>query len=705
MSMTRFPAGFLQGIPAEFDPQSLAAAEEIQAARPPVEPQPPPVSPEEVTRLEGIPSDQSGSRDLTEGMAASDMVMRTAAPYLPNPRAPGMNVMPGYYDHSVFGPDGKELFDDALVNKPGEIAKLAQDSASRQETLGTNRDIFYDNFQREQKGLLATAAEHRVQDEARTHQEIQKLNLATRKYTEDLANRNEFWAQPGSIFAAIGAAMLAWASPGDPGIGMRMLQQHVQADWERRKGLADMHLGELRSNVANYRAIAGDRQRGDQLALAESYHMAGMELQRIAGQMQSEKNRTALLIGAKEMEQQAELKRMLVTQQSVYNKPRVENPAIANEYKAIGQALPGVGPSPIKGTWTPGMPQKPTGTPVGSGSGTAKPQSSYQSFKSVQGAADPNKAGGKGFISDKDAQFLESRVPGATQQLTSERNDVIQSIMAEIGADPRMIDPRMSDEEVSARLMPQQRAKFNEKMAGYRKWLQEDNKEISSAVRPIAERIGAYKEMGKDLAVLDLVSSRLKVNPDELVGTRYKQMFGGGNVRKVKEFLVAGGMPDSEAGQQAARLDRFVSNFNQDSAGIVNQYIKSIAGGTVTEGEDKRRMEYASSDHSIGSFRNFVRGISRDAHSAAKASIGAAKSNVTRTAWLAYIGQETPTVGYSGVEGYNSFENAQVGNTGKREVTRHPHHGTARDPEVQRAAASRLLSPEQRKKVLENADK
>lgn len=181
---------------------------------------------------------------------------------------------------------GKKLYDEAFTNAPGRrTAALNAEADVNAQKYGALEQHYADQAQKDQAAMAAFAA-RRQQEQEEILQRQQALDKATQFYSQDLADTGKFWHSPANIIGAISASLLAMNAPGDPSIGVRLVNQAIDRDMAQRQNAANMHLGALRSNLAGYQKIAGDREAGDLLAQSEAHRMAAQEVARISARFE-----------------------------------------------------------------------------------------------------------------------------------------------------------------------------------------------------------------------------------------------------------------------------------------------------------------------------------------------------------------------------------------------------------------------------------
>ncbi len=616
-----------------------------------------------IPELEGTPDALGANNDSTKGVLASELMQKSLSPYLPNPtQAPGNTLVPSYADYS--GPT-RSGWEDAFVTKPAQIEKSVMEGADAEGRLGEAKAEWYKNQQLQDQSDLAHLTQNRADNQALVEQAQQKLEAKTQQYSNELSDAGKMWHTPDRIMAAISAFFMGIGG-GDSLAPVKILNDAINADFQKRKQLADMHLGELRSNVGTYRAIAGDKDLGDRLAYAESKRTAAMELERIAAQFQGPLAKAKAATAVKSLLRDVDVQMMQLRVAMVHHNASFQDPRMAKELQAQGAGMPaGEGPTPDKGFWNAGFPVSKGQSGASGGTSGMSGGASGSGTGSVPPSGIPAVVTGQGGYLDPDQKkFMEARVPGSTDQIEAVRRSVTSHLLAKAGADPGLSS--LSPSQIAAKLTPAQRALYNKENATYQNELSQDNAKIQVAMQPIAKRMSAYRTLGKQLDVLEMTAKQLskqtgtEVSPDKLLDTRYAQIFGSGNVKKAAEWLAAGSKPTEAHEAQARNLQQAINTFKQIRAGNISAWVQATSGGTVSEGEDARNREFIASDHSFQSLRGFQQFVSQGAQAEAKTALMAARSNVTRLIWQASIGMEDPTLGHQGIKGYDKKAAAKI---------------------------------------------
>lgn len=631
---------------AEVSAAPAGAAQELtKAAQPAVDQapvMPPGTSINDVPTMNGIPGQQEAGNDETEGIQAQDLAMRVGLPYVPTQSGGGPTVMPGFENYLPVG--GKAAWED--INQRGaELGRQIDAGAQAEEDKSNALADFFKRERARQDEVQAAVKQRQLEDQAQIAAQQKQIQDATEKYSNDLADRGQYWRNPGNILAAIGAALIASVSD-DKSVGIKIIQQSMNADFAQRKALADMHLGELRSNLGAYRQIAGDRALGDRLAQAEQNRIMAMEVDRIGQQFQGPIAKAKAAAIKQEFLRNYQVQMAQLHAAMIYNAPKAAPAPIANAYGQMAQSNPGdmKAYAPAKG-WQAQVAAPASGKYVAAGPAPGQGVSTFRSEVNKQ-------ASQGGYMTQQQRDLLNKRYPGSADAIDTERATAVRDMAANVGVDPSGLDPRMSDSQIAAYIeskKPGASTKFNSEMEKYKRFLAEDNANISKQVQPMVERINGYRRLGRTMRTVEAVAQRLTGGDvDKLISTKTNQLAGPALVKQINEYLDSG-QPGSSHEAQAREVADFISNYRQDAAMAINRFIKTQAGGNVTEGEENRLNQFIKSSHNWNSLSNFQKLVSQDAHAEAKSAIAGAKSALTSTAWNLRIGQETPETPYRGV--------------------------------------------------------
>ncbi len=522
--------------------------------------------PPPVPTFPGVPGSSEAGQNAAEGTDVALALRKGIFQRMPVGGAPaGVVQGPGEDYSREGGAHGKSDWEDTFVTKPAQIERAMMEGADVEGQYGQAKSDYYKRLQKSQGDELAILQSRRIAHQQEIEAQQANIQQATESYSNDLADRGQFWKNPLHIVGAIGAAMMALGS-GGPTIGVKLINDAVTADFNERKQLANMHLGELRSNLGSYRQIAGDKELGDRLALAESLRVAVMEGDRIAAQFQGPAAKAKWAAVAKETNAQRQVLMMNMYHQGVYQPAGVVDPRIADANKAAGKALgPGIGYTPFAGP----------GTASGGASG-GQGQSGAggsQSYSAGPTAAKPGVFGGG--ISPEVLAAAEARAPGSGRQAQAEHDEVAQRIWSVSRGNP---------------------ATYNDKMEAFEQKQEDDIKGIAVAAQPIVAKINGYRRLGDDIGLIRVMANRLHTDPDTLLGSGSGAIMGKEFMAKYKDTMhLLGNTDPAKANKYATELqetENAVERFKQVLAGNQNTYIHDKSGGNVSANENLRMKEY-----------------------------------------------------------------------------------------------------------------
>ncbi len=611
----------------------------------------------------GIPGSADAGLDDAEGAEGAMLARRRLFPRMFGPTGMSGAIMPEGENFLPFGgTEGKALWQDTAVTKPQQLEEAVMAGAQAESDLGSAKADFFKRTQESQAQELALIKERQNARQAEIIAKQQQLEQATQRYSNDLADRGQYWRNPGNIISAIGAALIAGGSPNDPGIGVRMINQAVQFDYAQRKGLADMHLGELRSNVAAYRQIAGDKDLGDKLAYAEGQRVASMELERISGQFQGPIAKAKAAAISKEFLRNYSIQMAQIHAAMVYNKPHMENPLVKQSYDAAGKATGGVGYTPFAG------PGSQSGAVSGSKSvaGPGQPNAvvGHPGATGGQVSLSPFAARMKTMwkpMSDSERSMYEKRAPGSSRQIEAEYDDVIERIASVSKGNPDT---------------------FNSKMEEFERGIETDIKDIAKAAQPSLDKVNGYRRMQQDMGVISNLAKRVGKTESDLLGDGPESITGKG-LMKTYEDIMNGLFRDDPANSDKYRREKqetadAVARFKQLLAGNANAYIKSTSGGAVSDSENERLKQYLP-----GGWRGiqtFHADQSARAQADLRGAINTSSHPISGTLYRIQYGLGTQGLDVKGVDEYDKFGKSTKAVNDKRGTSK-----TDRDANVTKA--------------------
>lgn len=528
------------------------------------------------------------TNDMANAAQATDQFDQDITPRFNGPTGgPGVSVQDEGENYLPYG--GKDAYEETFVRRPQQIEQAIKVAGETEAQFNDAKKNFFERTQAAQAEELAVMQQHRIENAAQVAAQQAKIDMATKRYTSDLADRGQFWLNPGNILAAFGAALVAAGSPGDRGIGIRTIQAAVEADYNKRKGLADMHLGELRSNLAQYRQIAGDKEQGDKLAFAESNRVAGMELERIAAQFQGPLAKAKAQEMAAQFYQKSELMKAQVHSAMVYNTARAIPTPLKQSFDKTGKATGGEGytsyqaqnapPVPVPGKTLPGQ------APGKTASGPAVSPAVANTAKAL--ASVPN-----GVIDTETKKLYDERAPGASKLAPMFRQRVAEQAVINAGPHPTVEKLRQEAQKV---------------VRGYHTQVAEVAKEAGPAMADQK----TWSALDQDLQLFE----RAAGGPDK-VNDYFGYLQKGGAARldnqisQLKQQFGSRGTPEEQ--RQIHQLEA-VQRINQVIANKTVDYYHQMAGSaqSPTERGDLERVIGTSSPYAA--IKNFAAIKSKEA--------------------------------------------------------------------------------------------
>ncbi len=289
---------------------------------------------------------------------------------------PAVSVLPeGENYHLAGGREGKKNYNQAYDPDPAVNAIMNAQVAEKDRNEALSQNLISE--QARQKEAMAAIMAKRQENAAQMANRQQMLDQAVTRYTDDLSNQNKFWSNPGNIISAIAFSLMPIAG-GDPANGARLINQAIEADFGKRLQAANMHLGELRSNIGAYRSMVENQQVGDMLAESEARRIAATDIERISLQFASpiSKAKAEAAIADQRM-RSAQLKMQAYKVLGIHQDPRVVPKVLGDAIKAGGED--GVGFTPFSG------PDVPKGSPAAAAAGGIGPGGSIPTTANTGG--------------------------------------------------------------------------------------------------------------------------------------------------------------------------------------------------------------------------------------------------------------------------------------------------------------------------------
>lgn len=626
------------------------APKALQEWQTPTEPKKPAA---DVPVFPGIPGSTEGANNQTEGGFVSGLVKDIALPYLSGGGAgAGPNYLPEGENHfPVGGPEGKDYWERALIDYPAQISNGILGGGEAEAEKADKLANFYQSEQARQQQEAALLQQRRQERQAEIDAKQKQLEQATVRYTNDLADTGKFWKSPGNVISAIGAALVALGSD-DHAIGFKLVNSMVSQDYENRRRLADMHLGELRSNIGAYRQLMGDKNLGDQLAFAETNRIAAIEVNRIGEQMGGPiaKAKAAAISG--EFMRNYQIQMMELYNKMIYTRPQQMSKGLTDIYRRGGKAYPGVGYTPFAPEATRQMGNAQGMSSAGQGMASAGPMASAVAMNQAGGGFKPSKP----VASMEQEDALNKRYPGLSTRARQERDQNVKDILAEMGAPiPEGVDFGTIK---SADLAKYLQANGKD-IATFNKAVEKRSKEIHGQVAEISkamvasgepEAVSSLRMLGTDMEIIKKVAARKGMRPDELLDTRYDQIFGAPNVKKVQEFLQAGS-PENVSEQDASNLRAAILRFKAGFASQRSAYFSKLSGSAISPKEMELLSEVITSNQSWDSKLGFISQVERQHQSKMDAILAGAPSATAALMYLSRTGLNAPGLVRAGIDG------------------------------------------------------
>lgn len=567
------------------------------------------------------------NQDMTEmsgvGAAQGGVIFPGMSAVGGNPAAlmdEGSNYLP------VGGPYGRDMVNEAFNKQPKRLAGAVASGAEAQVDEARAKEAVYASERDRTRDYEAALKEQYLLRQQEMQKRQAELEKKTQDYSNNLADQGAFWHNPQNIVAAFGAALMQ-LSTDDRSFGYKLLNGAIQADLHNRRALADQHLGYLKSNMAEYDRIAGDRIAGMQLAELEAKRVAALELERIAAQFQGPKAKAnAEAIQAK-LWQDVRTGYMDFYNRHIYNKPQLVDKRILESYRRGGSAEPGVGYTTFADASNPaggqpgtyydpaapggvgGLPSKAMGAGAKGAPGASAPAVSAPMGGSSGGAA----AGRGGFpqLTPAQKRVIESRYEGGSAMVENAQRDTTRIAFRAAGV-PEGTDPRL--------MSPAQKHAFNKSMEDQEKAAYEQLKSVSGGLQQTSEIRAGLRVLQTDMAVVESAVQEfqkrgLKISMDDVLGTKTKASLGSSRAADWKNLYAAfaNANPEERSKWEAQRdkIDAAGQRLNQLLAGQINSYYKEHAGAAVTATELPRLKEYVGGDLTYDKLKTFMDNESR----------------------------------------------------------------------------------------------
>lgn len=623
-------------------------------------------SPETISLDPGDPGSEEAGQDTTSGDLTSTAMQGSFYP--PASGGPEKVIAPEGYKPNVVG--GEDLLKDAFVTSPQNTEEALLAQGNTEAAAAQAKADFYAKEQKRQAEKNAELQAERQRNYLAIQAQQAELQKKTTAYTNDLADTGRWWRNPGNVISAFAAALMTLGTD-DHAIGFKLINNAITQDFNQRRDLANMHLGELRSNLASFRQIAGDKDRGDELALAENNRIAAMELERIAQTGMGPIAKAKALTLAAEFHMQAR-QRMAQVMANIYSAPQAMQPGILKAFKESGGLVPygdgklpngqqssQNGPGSVSGpgaSMTPGTNQNASGANV-------TPSGGY----SEEGVWWPS------WLSPKVRAEAERRAPGSVAQYRAAMDDLYKRATYESGGDTN---------------------KFKHLMAEYHAKTDADYEKIATrmqgngATMSIPVKVSGFRRLQADVHNVEKIAESIGESPDEFLGKGAEAIFGGNLTKLWNDKLDALARSDPSHSNEYERrkqaLNDAAARFKNALAGKMVDYFHTNIGGNQSKQELENIHMVISPKSTMREIKNFIDNQSRDAQAEYKTALSGTWNPAPRILWQISQGMDSPNLDRTRIEA--SVKNEKVPEGAVKGHTR-------RDENVKRAIRTITLPP------------
>ncbi len=573
----------------------------------------------------GVEGDTSLADKVYGDEAAGAAAENTAFPMMQQrPKGPD-GVVQGEGENYL-PTQGKELFDETYVKGPQRLASAQQElgrlSANKSEALGQQ---YQQSAQQATEAMAANKARRAADDQEISIRQTQ-LDQAVTHYSNDLANQNKFWSSPGNIVSAIAFSLMPIFS-NDPAIGVKLINQAIDRDMANRKDLANMHLGELRSNIGNYRKLAEDRNVGDQIAQSEAHRVAAMQIEQISSQFDSPISKAKALAMVEDQLMRANQTRMVAFNHYNYNTVRKLDPRVASAFEAPGKA----GNDDAWHSFT--LPAKSAGNAIGNVQGTPST------------ARDTSGAGG----------VLNQMSPSQVVALAYQPGQIVK--MADSGQLQGQDLAVMARNSIVARVKsitnensPNYELEFNKNMKAELEKAQKGSEAISKAAAPHMKGLTVTRRMASDMATIEAELKGTGITPDSFLG-ELRNGLGGPLASKVQALRIKynNDATDSPAQKQSMDFLKASERFHQVLAQNIITFNHENIGGAQSPSELANIQQVINQGDGWGRIKGFVNMNNQQYAAAYENALSTAESPYAKMLYLQRNGNALTTLGRNGV--------------------------------------------------------
>ncbi|MES2200612.1 MAG: hypothetical protein V4498_00010 [candidate division FCPU426 bacterium] len=529
---------------------------------------------------------------------------------------------------------GQELFDQTYVRGPQELAETQKQLG---ELEGQRHEATAARYGQETERATGAMAANQVRRQA-DDQEIARrqgdLDRATQTYTNDLHDQNKFWQSPGNILSAIAFSLMPIFS-NDPTIGAKLINQAIDRDMTNRKDLANMHLGELRSNLGTYRKLAEDHQVGDQIAQAEAHRIAAGDIERISQQFASPIAKKKALALAQDQQMRAGQVQMTAFNHYAYNQARRMDPGVLDAYKMPGKRGQVDAQGNPDGWRAYDIPTTSTGkNVVGSIAGTP----------SVASAGKPVAAGQMSQAQVASMAHHPGEVVRAGLDGRLDSDDILtmheNSIAANAAANAKGI-PGTDAWALS----------YNEYVEKERQKAREGVGAIAEMMAPHVANVTTTRRLSSDMADIEKLCATEGIRPDDFLGD-LRNVTGGALAAKIQDLRIKYNNDSTDTAAQRIRMDRLkaAERFHQVFAGKIAGYYHDMAGAAQNKAELDNLGQYITTAASWDKIKSFVHAESVKYGSNYKNALIGKGNPYSAQLFVAENGNGDPTLPYAGRE-------------------------------------------------------
>lgn len=544
----------------------------------------PPAPPEEQP-FPGTPGNLDANQEAVNSILSGMALDNALAPAGPT-GGPKAFYAPGHEEYTQLGGrEGKSLFQEAYGTGPDDGPKKLQAAVRASDVAqGDRADAMAKFYEGEAQRATQTAAARKMamqQDQAELQARRAKLEQATQFYTDDLADRGQFWANPGNILAAISFSLMPIFS-NDPTVGVKLINQAIQQDLDNRRANAQGTLGALRSNLDGYRQLVGDRQAGDQLAEAEARRVAATEVERIAAKFESPISKARAEAAIQSLRMQAAQGYM-----QAYSQGHIYTPAQKADPNVYAMRTQG-----FDGAFSPINSEEKSSQGVGAGTNSL-----------LKGGSPSVAESGKGFDGrvapvDKALVKAGASVDTIAKKALAGRFPGSENALAAYEASVNRMATNMANGQASGPAFNKARQVIlNEADAEVQK--------VAPTLFPIAGKIATLKNLQTDAEIMRVAAQARGQDPQKFLG--YMRNIWGNGIPDRYEGLVRAFSGSPKGPSDPKAVDQEIKYFRQRFGAQLAEQYNQISGGVINPDELPRLKAIISSEADLGLIENWMK--------------------------------------------------------------------------------------------------